>query len=116
MINSTGLINFLDDLEILAILFAAGCHDVEHTGTTNDFHKDTESELAQVNTWCSREFISNYIFQMYNNVSVLENHHLATTWNTLNEKDCNMLAKLDDKQLEYFKELVTGKNKIKKPG
>jgi len=49
MINSTGLINFLDDLEILAILVAAACHDVEHTGTTNDFHKDTKSALAQVN-------------------------------------------------------------------
>lgn len=89
MINSTGLINFLDDLEILAILFAAACHDVEHTGTTNDFHKDTKSDLAQ----------------LYSNVSVLENHHLETTWNTLGQKDCNMLN-LSDSQLKYFKELV----------
>ena len=55
MINSTGMINFLDDLEVLAILFAAACHDVEHTGTTNDFHKDTFSDLAQVNKFCSRK-------------------------------------------------------------
>ncbi|CBY15160.1 unnamed protein product [Oikopleura dioica] len=89
MINSTGLINFLDDLEILAILFAAACHDVEHTGTTNDFHKDTKSVLAQ----------------LYNNVSVLENHHLETTWNTLGQKYCNMLN-LSGSQLKYFKELV----------
>ena len=32
MLSQTGLANSLSDMELLAILFAAACHDLEHTG------------------------------------------------------------------------------------
>ena len=78
------------DLELMAMLFAAAIHDAEHTGTTNDFHVSTQSPLAI----------------LYNDKSVLENHHLATAWKIL-KKD-NILVPLADDESEYFRDLVTG--------
>ena len=64
--NSISLLpkNWLSQLEIFALLFAAMCHDYEHTGTTNDFHVITRSEVAY----------------LYNDKSVLENYHLSQTF------------------------------------
>jgi cAMP-specific phosphodiesterase 4 len=52
----------LRDLDVLALLLAALCHDLEHPGTTNAFQVNTGSALAL----------------RYNDASVLENHHAAT--------------------------------------
>ena len=38
LISSTGFAAWMTDIEILALLFSAMIHDVEHTGTTNNFH------------------------------------------------------------------------------
>lgn len=56
-------------LEILAILIAAAVHDVEHTGTTNSFHIHSNSEFAL----------------LYNDRSVLENHHLYTAFKLMKD-------------------------------
>ena len=56
-------------LEILAILIAAAIHDVEHTGTTNSFHIHSNSEFAL----------------LYNDRSVLENHHLYTAFKLMKD-------------------------------
>ncbi|KAK7822293.1 hypothetical protein U0070_014392 [Myodes glareolus] len=37
----TGIMHWLTELEILAMIFAAAIHDYEHTGTTNNFHIQT---------------------------------------------------------------------------
>lgn len=74
----------------MAMLFAAAIHDAEHTGTTNDFHVSTRSPLAI----------------LYNDQSVLENHHLSVTWDILKTPDCNILSKLDTSEETYFRELV----------
>uniref|UniRef100_A0A4X2LQ25 Phosphodiesterase n=1 Tax=Vombatus ursinus TaxID=29139 RepID=A0A4X2LQ25_VOMUR len=37
----TGIMHWLNELEILAMVFAAAIHDYEHTGTTNNFHIQT---------------------------------------------------------------------------
>ena len=55
--------------EILAILIAAAIHDVEHTGTTNSFHIHSNSEFAL----------------LYNDRSVLENHHLYTAFKLMKD-------------------------------
>ena len=51
----------MSDLEIFCLLLSAIIHDYHHTGTTNNFHIQSTSDLAVV----------------YNDKSVLENHHVA---------------------------------------
>ena len=51
----------LQDCDCLALMLAAICHDLEHTGLTNSFHVNTRSVLAL----------------RYHDCSVLENHHAA---------------------------------------
>ena len=60
---------WMTTLEILAILIAAAIHDVEHTGTTNSFHVHSNSEFAL----------------LYNDKSVLENHHLYTAFKLIQD-------------------------------
>ncbi len=57
----------LADLDCLALLLAALCHDLEHPGTTNAFQVNTQSALAV----------------RYNDASVRENHHAACAWGVL---------------------------------
>ena len=59
--------NWMSDLEIFTSLMAAIIHDFDHTGTTNNFHVQSTSELAV----------------LYNDKSVLENHHVAAFFRSL---------------------------------
>ena len=61
IISQTGLKDWMSDLEIFCLLLSAIIHDYHHTGTTNNFHIQSTSDLAVV----------------YNDKSVLENHHVA---------------------------------------
>jgi len=90
MLNHTGLYHWLTDLELMAMLFGAAIHDAEHTGTTNAFHVAIQSGLAK----------------LYNDKSVLENHHLQVAYTLLKRADCNILSKLDQEEQEYFRHLV----------
>jgi calcium/calmodulin-dependent 3',5'-cyclic nucleotide phosphodiesterase len=60
------------------MLFAAAVHDFEHTGTTNNFHVQTRSRLAMI----------------YNDRSVLENHHLSVAFRLLQNPDIDILMGL----------------------
>ncbi|KAG8190985.1 hypothetical protein JTE90_010844 [Oedothorax gibbosus] len=71
------------DLEILAILFSAAIHDVDHPGVTNQYLINSSSELAL----------------MYNDESVLENHSLAVAFKLLQDENCNIFASLNKKQI-----------------
>lgn len=84
----TGLMNWMSDLEIFATLLAALIHDYEHTGTTNNFHVMSGSDIALV----------------YNDRAVLENHHVSAAFRLLREDDCNVLGNLSK---EEFRELRT---------
>ena len=53
--------NWMSDLEIFTSLMAAIIHDFDHTGTTNNFHVNSSSNLAI----------------LYNDRAVLENHHVS---------------------------------------
>jgi len=87
----TGLLNWLNEVEVFAMLFAAAIHDYEHTGTTNTFHVQTRSNLAI----------------LYNDRSVLENHHVSAAFKMLQEnKESNICAELTRDQFEEFRTLV----------
>uniref|UniRef100_A0A3B4VDX3 Phosphodiesterase n=2 Tax=Seriola TaxID=8160 RepID=A0A3B4VDX3_SERDU len=78
------------DLEILAALFAAAIHDVDHPGVSNQFLINTNSELAL----------------MYNDESVLENHHLAVGFKLLHEDNCDIFQNLSKRQRQSLRKLV----------
>ena len=64
LLNHPSLRGCFTDIEIFASLVAAACHDVGHPGYTNQFLVATQSPLAI----------------LYNDQSVLENHHAASTF------------------------------------
>ncbi|CAH8867363.1 unnamed protein product [Trichobilharzia szidati] len=82
--------NWLNDLDIFAMLFAAVIHDYEHTGTTNNFHIATRSELALI----------------YNDRGVLENHHVSAIFRLMQEEEFSILSGLDPDQYKEFRQLV----------
>jgi len=75
----------LEDLDCLALLFAAICHDAEHPGTTNAFQVNTCSPLAL----------------RYNDASVLENHHAAVGFAALVR--CHVLTGLSLDELRALR-------------
>ncbi|XP_017594110.1 calcium/calmodulin-dependent 3',5'-cyclic nucleotide phosphodiesterase 1C isoform X4 [Corvus cornix cornix] len=48
LLFKTGMVHWLTELEIFAMIFAAAVHDYEHTGTTNNFHIQTRELRALV--------------------------------------------------------------------
>ncbi|XP_072034774.1 dual specificity calcium/calmodulin-dependent 3',5'-cyclic nucleotide phosphodiesterase 1A-like isoform X2 [Amphiura filiformis] len=90
MLAKMGLVHWLTDLQIFASLLAAIIHDFEHTGTTNLFHVNTKSELAMI----------------YNDRSVLENHHLSRAFRIIQEEDKNILQNLGKEEFNELRNLV----------
>ncbi|MEQ2191367.1 hypothetical protein XENOCAPTIV_027399, partial [Xenoophorus captivus] len=76
------------DLEILAALFAAAIHDVDHPGVSNQFLINTKLAL------------------MYNDESVLENHHLAVGFKLLHQENCDIFQNLTKRQRQSLRKLV----------
>ena len=77
-------------LEVMSAIFAAAIHDVDHPGLTNQFLINTSSELAL----------------MYNDESVLENHHLAVAFKLLQNPDCDIFLNLTKKQRQTLRKMV----------
>ncbi|XP_037395548.1 calcium/calmodulin-dependent 3',5'-cyclic nucleotide phosphodiesterase 1A isoform X2 [Pygocentrus nattereri] len=86
----TGIMHWLTELEILAMVFAAAIHDFEHTGTTNNFHIQTRSEVAI----------------LYNDRSVLENHHVSAAYRLMQEDEMNILVNLSKDDWRELRTLV----------
>ncbi|XP_062971920.1 dual specificity calcium/calmodulin-dependent 3',5'-cyclic nucleotide phosphodiesterase 1A-like [Elgaria multicarinata webbii] len=86
----TGIMHSFTDLEILAIFFSTSIHDYEHTGTTNHFHVETRSETAL----------------LYNDKSVLENHHVSAAYHLMESEDMNILANLNKEEWRELRRLV----------
>ncbi|KRZ60793.1 putative 3',5'-cyclic phosphodiesterase pde-4 [Trichinella nativa] len=90
MLSTPSLESVFTDLEKLAVIFAAAIHDVDHPGLTNQFLVNSGSELAI----------------MYNDESVLEQHHLAVAFKLLQETDCDILTGFSKKHRQLFRRIV----------
>ncbi|XP_069087919.1 3',5'-cyclic-AMP phosphodiesterase 4A isoform X1 [Pleurodeles waltl] len=90
LLSTPALDAVFTDLEILAALFAASIHDVDHPGVSNQFLINTNSELAL----------------MYNDESVLENHHLAVGFKLLQEENCDIFVNLTKRQRQTMRKMV----------
>uniref|UniRef100_A0A914HDP9 Phosphodiesterase n=1 Tax=Globodera rostochiensis TaxID=31243 RepID=A0A914HDP9_GLORO len=90
LIATPALEGVFSDLEVLAAIIAAAIHDVDHPGFTNQYLINTNNELAI----------------MYNDESVLEQHHLAVAFKLLQDRDCDFLAGISKKQRQSFRKMV----------
>ncbi|XP_074086320.1 cGMP-inhibited 3',5'-cyclic phosphodiesterase 3B [Macrotis lagotis] len=78
-------------LELMALYVAAAMHDYDHPGRTNAFLVATSDPQAV----------------LYNDRSVLENHHAAAAWNLfLSRPDFNFLSNLNQPEFKHFRYLV----------
>ncbi|XP_032885983.1 cAMP-specific 3',5'-cyclic phosphodiesterase 4D-like isoform X1 [Amblyraja radiata] len=90
LLSTPALEAVFTDLEILTAIFASAIHDVDHPGVSNQFLINTNSELAL----------------MYNDASVLENHHLAVGFKLLQEENCDIFQNLTKKQRQSLRKMV----------
>ncbi|NXD09837.1 PDE3B phosphodiesterase, partial [Nothocercus nigrocapillus] len=78
-------------LELMALYVAAAMHDYDHPGRTNAFLVATNAPQAV----------------LYNDRSVLENHHAASAWSLfLSRPEYNFLSNLDHVEFKRFRFLV----------
>ncbi|XP_051029385.1 cGMP-inhibited 3',5'-cyclic phosphodiesterase 3A [Phodopus roborovskii] len=78
-------------LELMALYVAAAMHDYDHPGRTNAFLVATSAPQAV----------------LYNDRSVLENHHAAAAWNLfMSRPEYNFLGNLDHVEFKHFRFLV----------
>lgn len=65
----------MNNLDLLSLIVAGFCHDFEHQGFTNQYLIETQHDWAIT----------------YNDIAVLENHHIAATFDIiLKRKGCNL--------------------------
>lgn len=76
--------------EIFAGIIAGAVHDFDHPGLNNNFHSRTGAYLAT----------------LYNDRSILENHHLACTFELLRNPRYNIFATLSDEQRLLVRETM----------
>lgn len=84
LLNETNLITKLKPHILMALLISSLCHDIDHPGNTNSY---------EVNAITKRALI-------YNDLSVLENHHCTITFEIIMKTELNKSFNYDD-----FKEL-----------
>uniref|UniRef100_A0A915KHX5 3',5'-cyclic-nucleotide phosphodiesterase n=1 Tax=Romanomermis culicivorax TaxID=13658 RepID=A0A915KHX5_ROMCU len=91
ILSQTGISECLTDLELFGCLFAALIHDYEHTGHTNNFHVQSSSDFTL----------------LYNDRSVLENHHVSAIYRLMREHaDANVLSGLNKEEFREVRNLV----------
>ncbi|XP_040005353.1 high affinity cGMP-specific 3',5'-cyclic phosphodiesterase 9A isoform X6 [Xiphias gladius] len=79
----------LTQVEILILMTAAVCHDLDHPGFNNTYQINARTELAV----------------RYNDISPLENHHCAVAFQIFSQSDCNIFSNFDP---EAFKQIRQG--------
>eukprot|EP00667_Euglena_gracilis_P004583 EG_transcript_4608 len=80
----------LQDHDVLAMLLAGMIHDFDHPGLNNNFHIKVQSYLAT----------------LYNDRSMLENHHLAEVFDLLKTRRFNVLQSLTPQQYSDVRDMM----------
>ncbi|GAA6224997.1 cGMP-inhibited 3',5'-cyclic phosphodiesterase A-like isoform X1 [Lates japonicus] len=87
----SSLAGLIPGLELMALYVAAAMHDYDHPGRTNAFLVATSAPQAL----------------LYNDRSVLENHHAASAWNLfMSRPEYNFLVNLEHVEFKRFRFLV----------
>lgn len=109
-------------LEITAALFAAAIHDVDHPGLTNQFLINSSNDTTILNRTIRETCIyyrvralkffvvclntGSELALMYNDESVLENHHLAVAFKLLQNDGCDIFQNVNKKQRQTLRKMV----------
>uniref|UniRef100_A0AAR2J796 Phosphodiesterase n=1 Tax=Pygocentrus nattereri TaxID=42514 RepID=A0AAR2J796_PYGNA len=89
MIYLCNLQEKFSQLDILILMTAAVCHDLDHPGYNNTYQINARTELAV----------------RYNDISPLENHHCAVAFQIFSQPECNIFSNFD---AEAFKQIRQG--------
>eukprot|EP00164_Ancoracysta_twista_P004940 GFYU01006720.1.p1 GENE.GFYU01006720.1~~GFYU01006720.1.p1 ORF type:complete len:536 (+),score=130.95 GFYU01006720.1:349-1956(+) len=90
LVSTGGMSEHLTDLDVFAGIIASAAHDLAHPGVNNGFLVNTSADLAY----------------LYNDQSILENHHCATLFNILRDSKFDILEGMDASQKTEFRQLV----------
>eukprot|EP00051_Salpingoeca_urceolata_P005821 m.77744 g.77744 ORF g.77744 m.77744 type:complete len:720 (+) comp14559_c0_seq1:332-2491(+) len=90
LLMSSCMNDVFSDLEVFAAVIAAAAHDVAHFGLTNQFLVATDHPLAV----------------LYNDQSVLENHHAATAFQLMAEPGLDLIAPLDPEDRSDVRKMI----------
>ena len=82
--------NCLNDYDTLSIVIAAVAHDVSHPGVNNRYLVNNQELLAMT----------------YNDTSVLENMHSATTFEIMRESKSNLLDNFKKENFIYCRKII----------
>ncbi|XP_073928687.1 high affinity cGMP-specific 3',5'-cyclic phosphodiesterase 9A isoform X5 [Castor canadensis] len=89
MVWLCGLQEKLSQMDVLVLMTAAICHDLDHPGYNNTYQINARTELAV----------------RYNDISPLENHHCAVAFQILAQPECNIFSNVSS---ESFKQIRQG--------
>ncbi|XP_060129536.1 high affinity cGMP-specific 3',5'-cyclic phosphodiesterase 9A isoform X3 [Zootoca vivipara] len=78
----------LSQMDILILMTASVCHDLDHPGYNNTYQINARTELAV----------------RYNDISPLENHHCAVAFQILAQPECNILSHVDKEQFKRIRQ------------
>ncbi|PWA27186.1 hypothetical protein CCH79_00013913 [Gambusia affinis] len=120
LLSTPALDAVFTDLEILAALFAAAIHDVDHPGVSNQFLINTSERTTACASISASYFVplvftsptssssesDSELALMYNDESVLENHHLAVGFKLLHQENCDIFQNLTKRQRQSLRKLV----------
>ncbi|CAD8060747.1 unnamed protein product [Paramecium primaurelia] len=81
---------YISEIVYFATVISGLCHDISHTGRTNQFEINSKSKLAT----------------RYLDKSPLENHHAAVTLRLLNQDNYNILSGLNVEDLSIFRQTL----------
>ncbi|CAF3644230.1 unnamed protein product [Rotaria socialis] len=92
IVYNSGLMveNWLTDHDLFAMFIAAIVHDFEHTGTSNNFHIQSRSDVALI----------------YNDRAVLENHHVSAAFRLMRMEEYNIVSEFTSEEYKNFRHLV----------
>eukprot|EP00899_Mesostigma_viride_P019341 jgi/Mesvir1/27408/Mv07207-RA.3 len=90
LLKHSGLAKYLTRLDVLAVVTAALLHDFRHPGLNNDFVVKSSNELAL----------------RYNDLTVLENYHVAEGFILLADVSRNFLEVLGAEDYRYVRRMI----------
>jgi len=82
----------LDDIDMASIIVGGAIHDHEHPGVNNVFLVDTLDEIAV----------------RYNDQSVLENHHVASSFKLMKHKEFDIFQDMEQEDFKTLRKKMIG--------